>query len=160
MADSDAKNLAKSVSALEKTGGKLVDVLKKRQTTNTINMTVPADEIIEYINEKIENITSNTFIYNSTTENEAIDELTEAIRLSIEYTGNDVLPAIEGWSWFDALKKYAPEKAQRFVDNPLSFPETKQDPYKTHHCPTCGYIHLPVAPPSSGEIKNTGPGDI
>ena len=53
----------------------------------------------------------------------AIEELTEALRLTVEYTGNDTLPAIEGWSWFDALKKYAPEKAQYFVDHPIHFPK-------------------------------------
>lgn len=39
---------------------------------------------------------------------DAIEELTEAIRLTQEYIQ---LPAEEGWSWYDALKKYAPEKA-------------------------------------------------
>lgn len=53
----------------------------------------------------------------------ATDELTEAIRLTVEYTGNDILPAIEGWSWFDALVKYAPKVAQSFVDNPIHFPK-------------------------------------
>jgi len=41
----------------------------------------------------------------------AIEDLTEAIRLTVEYIGIDTLPAIEGWSWYDALLKYAPEKA-------------------------------------------------
>lgn len=40
----------------------------------------------------------------------AVEELTEAIRLTQEYID---LPALEGWSWYDALKKYAPEKAER-----------------------------------------------
>ena len=53
---------------------------------------------------------------------EATTELTEAIRLTVEYTGNETLPAVEGWSWFDALRKYAPEAAQVFVDSPLVFP--------------------------------------
>lgn len=52
----------------------------------------------------------------------AIRELTEAIRLTVEYVGNDNLPPLEGWSWFDALKKYDPESAQRFVDHPQHFP--------------------------------------
>lgn len=55
---------------------------------------------------------------------QAIEELCQAIRLTVEYTGNDILPAIEGWSWFDALSKYAPEMAQRFVERPIHFPET------------------------------------
>lgn len=47
---------------------------------------------------------------------EAIHELTEAIRLTVEYIDTTLLPPIEGWSWLDALKKYAPEKAQFFTD--------------------------------------------
>ena len=50
-------------------------------------------------------------------------ELTEAIRLTVEYVGNDMLPAIEGWEWYDALVKYAPEVAQAFVDKPIHFPK-------------------------------------
>lgn len=50
-------------------------------------------------------------------------ELTEAIRLTVEYVGNDMLPAIEGWDWYDALVKYAPEVAQAFVDKPIHFPK-------------------------------------
>lgn len=42
-------------------------------------------------------------------------ELSEAIRLTVEYVGPKILPAIEGWSWFDALVKYAPETAQAFT---------------------------------------------
>lgn len=53
----------------------------------------------------------------------ATRELTEAIRLTVEYTGNDMLPAIEGWDWYDALVKYAPEVAQAFVDKPIHFPK-------------------------------------
>ena len=33
-------------------------------------------------------------------------ELIRAIRLTQEYIQ---LPAVDGWSWYDALKKYAPE---------------------------------------------------
>jgi hypothetical protein len=59
----------------------------------------------------------------SDTENDpAIHELCEAIRFTVEYVGNDMLPAVEGWSWFDALKKYAPESAQVFIDKPIYFP--------------------------------------
>lgn len=44
----------------------------------------------------------------------AVEELTEAIRFTAEYLGPDKLPAIEGWDWYDALVKYAPEKARQF----------------------------------------------
>jgi hypothetical protein len=45
----------------------------------------------------------------------AIRELTEAIRFTVEYIGTDALPPIPGWSWYDALEKYAPETAAEFV---------------------------------------------
>jgi len=47
---------------------------------------------------------------------EAIHELTEAIRLTVEYMGVEMLPPIEGWSWYAALVKYAPEKAKPFKE--------------------------------------------
>lgn len=48
--------------------------------------------------------------------NEAVNELVGALIHTMEYLGERMLPAIEGWSWFDALKKYAPQEAQNFVD--------------------------------------------
>ena len=61
---------------------------------------------------------------------EVVEELTEALRLTAEYTGQGVLPAIEGWSWYDALVKYAPQKAAPFTfyDRPESNIEAL--PYK------------------------------
>lgn len=54
-----------------------------------------------------------------TDKQDAIDELTDAIRLTVEYVGLDILPPVIGWSWFDALTKYAPDQAevlhQRYV---------------------------------------------
>lgn len=44
----------------------------------------------------------------------SIAELTEAIRLTVEYVGLETLPPIEGWSWYDALVKYSPNVAERF----------------------------------------------
>lgn len=54
---------------------------------------------------------------------DAATELVDAIRWTVEYVGNDVLPALKGWSWFDALMEHAPEVAQSFVDNPIHFPK-------------------------------------
>lgn len=45
----------------------------------------------------------------------AIDDLTEAIRLTVEYVGLSTLPPIAGWSWYDALVRYRPEIADDFV---------------------------------------------
>lgn len=50
---------------------------------------------------------------------EAIRELVTAICHTVDYVGNDTLPAKPGWSWYDALVKYAPEQAQRYVDQPV-----------------------------------------
>ncbi|MEA1798522.1 hypothetical protein [Rhodococcus qingshengii] len=50
------------------------------------------------------------------TKAEAIEALTEAIRFTVEYVWLNTLPPIEGWSWYDALLKYAPEKAKAFLD--------------------------------------------
>lgn len=47
---------------------------------------------------------------------DAIDELCEAIRLTVEYVGTEALPPKPGWTWFDTLVKYRPELAQHFVD--------------------------------------------
>ena len=39
--------------------------------------------------------------------NEDAERLAWAFRLTREYVGEALLPAIEGWSWFDALKAHA-----------------------------------------------------
>ena len=45
----------------------------------------------------------------------AIHDLTEALRLTVEYMPS-ALPPIEGWSWYDAMVTYAPEKAKALRD--------------------------------------------
>ncbi|MFJ4735237.1 hypothetical protein ACIP6V_23685 [Streptomyces sp. NPDC088770] len=40
----------------------------------------------------------------------AVAELARALRLTREYVGEDVLPAVEGWSWYDALRRHAPHE--------------------------------------------------
>lgn len=37
------------------------------------------------------------------------DDLVKALVYTVEYVGFDILPPIDGWSWYDALKKYRPE---------------------------------------------------
>lgn len=39
----------------------------------------------------------------------AVEELCEAIRLTVEYVGTGVLHPGEGWSWYDALQKHRPD---------------------------------------------------
>lgn len=41
---------------------------------------------------------------------DAIAELAQAIRLTREYVGEELLPAVEGWSWYDALRRHAPHE--------------------------------------------------
>ena len=50
-----------------------------------------------------------------------IFDLAEALRLTVEYVGNDMLPAREGWSWFDALNRYNPDMVRPFVEKPIHF---------------------------------------
>lgn len=38
-----------------------------------------------------------------------VDELAQAIIHTVEYVGLDVLRAVEGWSWFDAMNRHAPQ---------------------------------------------------
>lgn len=37
---------------------------------------------------------------------EAAAELARALRLTQEYVGDELLPPIEGWSWYEALKAH------------------------------------------------------
>lgn len=39
------------------------------------------------------------------------DQLAQALRLTQEYVGNELLPALPGWSWFDALEAYKAARA-------------------------------------------------
>ena len=51
-------------------------------------------------------------VENSGGERQAILELCNAIRLTVEYVGTRILPPISGWSWYDALRKYNPDMAK------------------------------------------------
>ena len=57
------------------------------------------------------------------------EELTEAIRLSVQYVGTDTLQAQPGWTWFDALMKYAPHKTKFFVPDEDDGEETKAEEF-------------------------------
>lgn len=46
------------------------------------------------------------------TKEEAVLELCNALRLTVEYVGTRMLPPIAGWSWYDALRKYNPAMAK------------------------------------------------
>lgn len=57
----------------------------------------------------------------------AIDDLVEALRLTVEYIGLTALPPIEGWSWYDALRKHRPEVAEALA---------RQHATRVEHAPT------------------------
>ena len=40
----------------------------------------------------------------------AIAGLAQALRLTREYVGEELLPATDGWSWYDALRRWAPHE--------------------------------------------------
>lgn len=46
-------------------------------------------------------------------------ELIEVLRLTVEYIGNDLLPAELGWSWYDVLTRHAPAIAEEFRLHPV-----------------------------------------
>ncbi|QFP94500.1 hypothetical protein SEA_KEITABEAR_58 [Gordonia phage Keitabear] len=50
---------------------------------------------------------------------ETAKTLSQAIVHTVEYVGNDMLPAVEGWSWYDALRHFHPDAANRFLTNPV-----------------------------------------
>lgn len=46
----------------------------------------------------------------------AVEELTEALRATAELLGKQVLPPTKGSAWYDALVKYTPIKAAKFLE--------------------------------------------
>jgi hypothetical protein len=126
----------------------ILDQMKKTNSpTNNVYVTVDSDTIMKAVDEAIAKLGPQTIniqqdihtpqalsaseVYNKSKNllaqtkekltSDPVEDLTEAIRLTVEYIGNDRLPALEGWSWFDALTKYAPEKAFAFKDSPIHF---------------------------------------
>lgn len=60
------------------------------------------------------------------------DDLVEALRLTVEYVGTDVLKPQPGWTWFDVLSKYAPEVAAQFAGTASSAEADQQRPIIRH----------------------------
>lgn len=46
---------------------------------------------------------------------QAVHDVADALRLTVEYVGTGTLPPIEGWSWYDALRKHAPHMLTGFT---------------------------------------------
>lgn len=57
----------------------------------------------------------------------AISELCEALRFTVEYVGVCTLPPVPGWSWYNALKKYAPDSLESFEKQWTLFRATERD---------------------------------
>lgn len=46
-----------------------------------------------------------------------VHRLAEALRLTQEYVGSELLPPMPGWSWFDALREYDASKIRASRDS-------------------------------------------
>ncbi len=58
----------------------------------------------------------------------AVQGLARALRLTREYIGSDLLPAVKGWDWFDALHRWAPEQLPQLPTEPVAPTELCGDP--------------------------------
>jgi hypothetical protein len=87
----------------------------------------------------------------------AVRELAEALRLTREYVGEDLLPAVEGWSWYDALRRWAPaylddkpaDTAAAEIDQIIPKPDQSNDVGPHHWQPKgwrCWICHHCYAP--------------
>lgn len=70
-----------------------------------------------------------------------ISELTEAIRLTVEYVGTDMLPPIEGWDWFDVMVRYDPETAKRFLQEYVPLEDRPIESFEKESCGCGGKEH-------------------
>ena len=79
----------------------------------------------DIINGLLEEISENERIINILRRQriESETELTQAIRYTVEYVGMETLPPVDGWSWYDALKKYDPEVAHSMRYEYLEYKE-------------------------------------
>ena len=57
----------------------------------------------------------------------AIYELAQALKLTQEYVGGELLPRLPGWSWFDALTKHAPEMLEQSLSGTALGVTTEDD---------------------------------
>lgn len=60
--------------------------------------------------------------------NDEREALIMALVHTVEYVGTDMLPAAEGWSWYDALAKYAPERLNGFRRPASPAPSADEEP--------------------------------
>lgn len=102
----------------------------------------------------------------------AVAELAQALRLTREYVGEELLPAVEGWSWYDALRRHAPHELgspAAPTDGPGGVADEEQPTAEVvHGCPPdgsgltpcCGRtpFELPLADRISSEAPVTCPG--
>jgi hypothetical protein len=89
---------------------------------------------------------------------EALRFASEAIRYTREYVGEERLPAIEGWSWFDATRKIDAvlAAAGEGEDRP---PHSEPDPDQPFHPCACGGEHLTIDHPSGSRLPEPSEGE-
>lgn len=81
---------------------------------------------------------------------EAIYDLTDALRFTVEYVGFETLPPIPGWSWYDAMRKYSPHictlmsqgGVKKLADISSVRVEPKGTPYTSSN--SMGEVYIPT----------------
>lgn len=72
-------------------------------------------------------------------------DLVEALSTTVQYAGPDLLPAVKGWAWYDALTRHAPELAARLAAQPRSSRQTAVDGPLHWPCWLCAASLLEIA---------------
>lgn len=54
-------------------------------------------------------------------------EILMALFYTVEYVGNDTLPKLRGWEWYEAFSKYAPHLLSSFPDPQLKEPKRESN---------------------------------
>lgn len=72
----------------------------------------------------------------------AAQQLAEALRLTVEYVGTATLPALPGWSWYDALAEHFPAMAEE-----LAKPQYRGQPAGQEHTQATTEAELDSLPP-------------
>lgn len=81
----------------------------------------------------------------------AAQHLAEALRLTVEYVGTATLPALPGWSWYDALAEHYPSMAEE-----LSKPQYRGMPFHRFPKPATTEAELDGLPPFTMILDNEG----
>lgn len=83
------------------------------------------------------------------------DELAEALRLTREYVGEDTLPNVEGWSHYDALKKYREAKGDAPADTGEGKGRTPTNDFNNYDSSSTGGKSSRWTGGYTGEVETT-----